>query len=187
MYTNMKTTRYSHNTSINEAQGSYQLDCLGFINSVVMNADPGGYREISQGFNASILSYAAYFGRLEYETPKPDGWMKVAHPADLKPGDICLWLKPNTFDNGHMWIIAGKPVVNPNRSDEVLVRVLDSTPHVHSEDSRTGSINRTGLGSGILGMMVDGNGSPVGLYWDGGVSTSVSEKDTTIVCGRLNR
>ena len=187
MYTNMKTTRYSHNTSIDEGQGIYQFDCLGFVNSVVMNADPEAYHGISLGFNASILSYAAYFGRLENETPDKDGWMKVAHPANLKPGDICLWLKPNTFDDGHMWIIAGESTVNPKRSAEVLVRILDSTPHVHSDDSRTVSVNRTGLGTGILGMMVDGQGDPTGLYWDGGVSTSAGEMDTTIVCGRLNK
>jgi len=187
MYANMKSTRYSHNTSIDEMQGRYQFDCLGFVNSVMMNADPVAYHDISRGFNASILSYAVYFGELDNGTPNTVGWTKVPHPSDLKPGDICLWLKPDTFDVGHMWIISGEPVINPNRSNEVLVRVLDSTPHVHSDDSRTGSANRTtGLGTGILGMMVDGEGTPIGLYWDGGTSPA-GEKDTTIICGRLNR
>jgi hypothetical protein len=36
-------------------------------------------------------------------------------------------------------------------------------------------------------MMTDGEGNPIGLYWEGGVSTAAGEKDTTIVCGRLNR
>jgi hypothetical protein len=148
--------------------------------------DPAGYREIGRGANPSLESYAAYFNRLDAKTPDSLGWTKVIRPADLEPGDICLWLKPVTLDTGHMWIIAGTPSVNPKRTDEVLVRIFDSSS-AHSDDSRTVSVYKTGLGSGILGMMVDGKGSPIGLYWDGGVSTSAGEKDTTIICGRLNR
>ena len=151
-----------------------------------MNADMGSYKEIGKDLNPSIESYAAYFNKLDAKIPDARGWTKVTHPIDLKPGDICLWLKPSTLDTGHMWIIAGEPTMNPKRTDEVLVRIFDSTGTVHSNDSRTGSAFKTGLGSGILGYMVDKEGNPVGLYWEGGTSTGAGEKDTTIVCGRLN-
>ncbi len=84
-----------------------------------------------------------------------------------------------------MWIIAGEPRINPKRNDEVLVRIFDSSK-AHNDDSRMGSAFPLGLGSGILGMMVDAEGNPAGLYWDGGTSPA-GEKDTTIVCGRLDR
>jgi len=61
------------------------------------------------------------------------------------------------------------------------------TGTVHSDDSRTGAADKTGLGSGILGMMVNTDGNPAGLYWEGGASTGSGERDTTIVCGRLNK
>ena len=35
-------------------------------------------------------------------------------------------------------------------------------------------------------MMVDGKRNPIGLYRDGGTSPA-GEKDTTMVCGRLDR
>jgi hypothetical protein len=187
MFRNMKSTEYVHPPYlVDDAAGVYKFDCLGFVDHVLINADPDGYREIGRGANPSIESYAAYFNRLDAKTPDSQGWTKVIRPADLEPGDICLWLKPVTLDTGHMWIIAGTPSVNPKRTDEVLVRIFDSSS-AHSDDSRTVSVFKTGLGSGILGMMVDGKGSPIGLYWDGGVSTSAGEKDTTIICGRLNR
>ncbi len=85
-----------------------------------------------------------------------------------------------------MWIIAGEPETNPKRTGEMLVRIFDSS-NAHSDDSRMYGPFRTGLGSGILGMMIDTDGNPIGLYWEGGVSTSAGEKDTTIVCGRRNR
>jgi hypothetical protein len=152
-----------------------------------MNATPAAYREIGNGVNPSIESYASAFNKLDTKNPIALLGIKVQHPIDLKPGDVCLWLKPSTLDTGHMWIIAGEPKVNPKRPDEVMVRIFDSTGTVHSDDSRTGSAGKTGLGTGILGFMTDSNGNPVGLYWEGGVSTAAGEKDTTIVCGRLTR
>jgi hypothetical protein len=188
MFKNIKSTGYVHPPyTSDDATGVYKFDCLGFVDHVLMGADMASYKEIGKNVNPSIESYSAYFGRLDAKTPNSAGWTKVTRPVDLNPGDICLWLKPSTLDTGHMWIIAGVPEVNPKRTDEVIVRIFDSTGTVHSNDSRTGSAYTTGLGSGILGFMVDGNGNPTGLYWEGGLSTGAGEKDTTIACGRLNR
>jgi hypothetical protein len=186
MFLDMKSTDYVHPPyTVDDAKGVYQFDCLGFVDHVLINANPTGYKVIGKGLNPSIESYAAYFSRLDPVRPDTAGWTKVAHPVDLKPGDVCLWLKPTTLDTGHMWIIAGEPKINPKRNSEVLVRIFDSSK-AHSDDSRTGSAYPLGLGSGILGMMVDGEGNAVGLYWDGGTSPA-GERDTTIVCGRLDR
>ena len=186
MFSTMKSTEYVHPPyTVDETNGVYKFDCLGFADHALMDADMTAYAAIGKGANPSIESYAAYFNKLSTTTPDAAGWTKVAYPADLAPGDICLWLKPSTLDTGHMWIIAGTPAVNPKRSGEVLVRILDSTGTPHSDDSRTGAANKTGLGSGILGMMTDSGGNPIGLYWEGGASTGAGEKDTTIVCGRL--
>ncbi len=188
MFRNIRSTEYVHPPyTSDDSTGTYKFDCLGFVDHVLMNATPAAYKEIGNGGNPSIESYASAFTRLDTKSPIALVGMKVQHPLDLKPGDVCLWLKPNTLDTGHMWIIAGEPMVNPKRSDEVMVRIFDSTGTAHSDDSRTGSAWKTGLGTGVLGFMTDSNGNPVGLYWEGGASTAAGEKDTTIVCGRLTR
>lgn len=188
MFRNIKSTKYVHPPyTDDDANGIYEFDCLGFVDHVLMGADMTSYQEIGKNVSPSIESYAAYFSRLDAHTPNAAGWTKVTRPADLEPGDICLWLKPGTLDTGHMWIIAGEPEGNPKRPGEVMVRIFDSTGTAHTSDSRTGSAFRTGLGSGILGYMVDGEGNAEGLYWEGGLSTGAGERDTTIVCGRLNR
>jgi hypothetical protein len=187
MFRNIKTTEYVHPPyTDDDAAGIYKFDCLGFVDHVLMNVTPDSYKDIGKGVTPSIESYSVYFNKLDTAIPNTLGWIKVTRTIDLKPGDVCLWLKPSTLDTGHIWIIAGTPSVNPKRSDEVLVRIFDSS-EAHSDDSRTGSVFKTGLGSGILGFMVDRQGNPIGLYWDGGASTSAGEKDTTIVCARLNR
>lgn len=188
MFSGMKSTEYVHPPyTVDEINGIYKFDCLGFADHVLMDADMAAYTAIGKGRNPSIESYSEYFGKLDTTTPDSYGWTRVAHPRDMKPGDICLWLTPDTPDNGHMWIIAGTPTVNPKRTNEVLVRILDSTGTGHTDDSRTGSENKTGLGSGILGILTDSDGNAAGLYWEGGKSTEAGEKNTTIVCGRLNR
>ena len=193
MFRNIRSTEYVHPPyTSDDTTGTYKFDCLGFVDHVLMNATPAAYREIGNGLNPSIESYAGAFStldtkNLDSKNPAAPVGTKVPHPMDLKPGDVCLWLKPNTLDTGHMWIIAGEPTVNPKREDEVMVRIFDSTGTVHSDDSRTGSAWTTGLGTGILGFLTDSGGNPVGLYWEGGASTAAGEKDTTIVCGRLTR
>lgn len=186
MFRNIRSTEYVHPPYISDdTSGTYKFDCLGFVDHVLMNATPAAYKEIGNGGNPSIESYASAFNRLDTKSPIALVGTKVEYPLDLKPGDVCLWLKPNTLDTGHMWIIAGEPKVNPKRADEVMVRIFDSTGTAHSDDSRTSSAWKTGLGTGILGFMTDSDGNPVGLYWEGGVSTAAGEKDTTIICGRL--
>lgn len=186
MFSNLQSTEYIHPPYIvDETDGIYKFDCLGFVDNVLMDADFSSYRAIGNGTTPSIESYAGYFGTRDTVTPDARGWTRVAHPADLEPGDICLWLTPGTLDNGHMWIIAGTPSVNPERTSEVLVRIFDSTDAPHSGDSRTGAADTTGLGSGILGMTVDRTGNTTGIYWEGGESPVVGERYKTIVCGRL--
>lgn len=188
MFRNTRSTEYVHPPyTDDDAAGIYKFDCLGFVDHVLVNATPAAYREIGNGANPSIESYAAAFNKLDTKSPIALLGTRVEHPRDLQPGDVCLWLKPSTLDTGHMWIIAGEPAVNPKRTDEVMVRIFDSTGTAHSSDSRTGAADKTGLGSGILGFMVDEAGDPVGLYWEGGMSTGAGERDTTIVCGRLTR
>ncbi|HEX3000863.1 MAG TPA: hypothetical protein VHN82_00600 [Methanoregula sp.] len=188
MFRNIRSTEYVHPPyTDDDAAGIYRFDCLGFVDHVLMNSAPDSYKAIGKGVNPSIESYSAYFAKLDVSVPNSLGWIKVARPADLKPGDVCLWLKPSTLDTGHMWIIAGMPSVNPKRDNELLVRIFDSTGTAHGDDSRTIATDKTGLGSGIIGFMTDGQGDPIGLYWEGAASTGSGEKDTTIICGRLNK
>jgi hypothetical protein len=187
MFLNTKSAEYAHYPyTVDEARGIYRFDCHGFVDQVLLNADPAVYREMGGGADPVLLtSYVAYFNGLDTRTPNDVGWTRVAHPEDLKPGDVYLWRPPLP---GHVFIIAGEPKVNPEHNDEVLVRIIDSAPpdSIHSDDSRKGS-DKGGLGSGILGLRVDGEGNPTGFNWKGGMNTASGTKDATILCGRLNR
>jgi cell wall-associated NlpC family hydrolase len=192
---NMKSTEYVNLPyTIDDAAGIYKFDCRGFVDQVLKNADPVVYQKIGRGVSPIPLPmYVDYFNKLDSKTPNADGWIKVAHPIDLKPGDICFWRPPVP---GHMFIIIGKPQENPVRNEEVLVRIIDSAPGSHSDDSRTGSAYPTGLGAGVLGIIVDTDRNPIRYNWRGGMVQSpetagpgrkIWEENATILCGRLNR
>lgn len=192
---NMKSTEYVNLPyTIDDAAGIYKFDCRGFVDLVLKNADPAVYQKIGHGVSPIPLpTYVDYFNKLDSKTPNADGYIKVAHPIDLKPGDICFWRPPVP---GHMFIIIGKPQENPVRNDEVLVRIIDSAPGSHSDDSRTGSAYPTGLGTGVLGIIVDTDHNPIRYNWKGGIIQSpetagpgkkIWEENATILCGRLTR
>ncbi len=183
IFRNMKSTEYVHTTFVDEEKGIYRFDCLGFVDYALQNGAPAAFKSAGHGYERpEMVVYADYFARQGAE-PNAEGWSRVVKPIDLKPGDICLWQKKTSDSVGHMWIIAGTPKVNPERKDEVLVRILDSDG-VHGDDSRAEKSYKYGLGTGVLGMMVDASGNPSGLYWEGGNLTSPALPDPTIVCGR---
>ena len=42
--------------------------------------------------------------------PGEGGWMRVATPLELRPGDIIVWLKPDESDSkstGHIMVVDG--------------------------------------------------------------------------------
>jgi hypothetical protein len=110
--------------------------------------------------------------------------MRVSNPLELRPGDIIVWLKPDSSDTkstGHIMIVSGDPRENQERKGEVLVRVIDSTTSLHSGDSK--SPGQTGLGEGVIGIVMDSSGDPTGYYWRGGESSGLHE--TEMVFARI--
>jgi hypothetical protein len=78
-------------------------------------------------------------------------------------------------------LVRAHAYANPQRADEILVPIIDSTMSPHAEDSRTKG--ETGLGSGLIGILVDREGRPVAFHWKGGLSKKAVE--TPIALGRL--
>ena len=76
-------------------------------------------------------------------------------------------------------IVRGKPA--SSNSNEWLIPVVDSTSSPHAEDSRR--TPQTGLGSGVIGVIVDRQDKPIAFRWKGGQSKH--ETETAIVFGRL--
>ncbi|HSQ93405.1 MAG TPA: hypothetical protein VLL74_03840 [Methanoregula sp.] len=172
----MNSTNYTHTTSVDEANGTYDYDCSGFVGYALSRADPCAFAVLSHP-RPDTGDFYNHFIRLG-TVPGPGGWMRILTPRELQPGDIIVWPEPDPSDPqsaGHIMIVSEIPMENPDRDGELLVRVIDSTTTRHADDTR--APGESGLGTGTVGIMTDSSGYPTGYYWRGGESKILRETD----------
>jgi len=187
----MKTTRYRHKSRIDEAEGRFEYDCSGFVAYALLNAAPDALAVIPIGIKGRPRAedFATYFGSLPEDGP----WQSVRTGSEIAPGDVIAWLRPADVENtntGHMVIVLDLVgVAAPSKASatiggarELLLRVVDATESPHADDVR-GPDTATGLGTGIVGLVVDGSDSVVGYRWKGGESARAHS--TLITAARL--
>ncbi len=172
----MRSSTYTHTTNVNEATGTYDFDCSGFVGYALERVFPSGFAAIVAATTARPLAkdFELFFASIPIGGSKA-GFGRVARVMQLVPGDVVAWLEPAdvTGNTGHTFFVHGAPRVNPARSDEILVPIEDSTSSPHgAADSRTPS-GATGLGTGTVGLLIDASGAPIGYRWTGGVSTKL--------------
>jgi hypothetical protein len=177
---------YDHHGAVDEARGRFHFDCSGFLHYALGRVDPEAqqFLPITSRSKKRPLAqdFHAFFKGLGGAGQGP--WRRVRHARNLKPGDIVAWLKALASDShntGHVMLVREHAYVNPERRDEILVPVIDSTMSPHAQDSRPKGT--TGLGQGLIGILVDGDGRPLAYRWKGGESKRAVETD--IAFGRL--
>ena len=181
----LKTSTYDHTTSVNESAGQFNFDCSGFVGYDLSKSLPDALGTLTAATTARPLAkdFEAFFAAIP-TGGKTGRWHRVVRAADLVPGDVVAWLKPAdvaSSNTGHVLIVRLPVTPNPKRTDEWLVPITDSTSTPHgATDSRTPT-GATGLGTGTIGLLVDGGGAPIGYRWTGGVS--VHDELTTISLG----
>jgi hypothetical protein len=183
---NIETSYYAHMTYMNESTGTRRTDCSGFVDYALGRVLPDAYEKVPHPETQRPLAddwYDYLVGR--YQSPSTQEtvrWREIRHVGELVPGDLVVWLKPQnvTGDNtGHIMIVLARPTAG--RASERLVRIGDSTTSPHANDSR--GTERTGIGTGTIGLKVDGWDRPVAYWWRGGLSYNAYE--TPIAMGRV--
>lgn len=178
----MRSSHYEHASQVDEARGAFNYDCSGFLGYALQRVDTSAYAALPVTSKSKKRPLAQdFFACIEQ---KLGPWSQVQHARNLKLGDIVAWLKAPESDShntGHVMLVRAHAYANPERTDEILVPILDSTMSPHSEDSRTKG--ETGLGSGLIGILVDREGRPVAFRWKGGQSRKPVE--IPIALGRL--
>ena len=189
----MKSSHYQHHTDVDESKGVFNYDCSGFIDYALQKVAPAAYAEISISKPSSQRPLAQDFYnlfarsrsvRLAKSTSKTSHWQQVPKVDRLQAGDIVAWLRPPESDSnntGHVMIIASGPRINPDRADEILIPVIDSTSSPHANDTRRQG--ETGLGRGTIGAIFNDRGKAIAYRWRGGLSQQAQATD--IAFGRL--
>ncbi|MDT5260499.1 MAG: hypothetical protein QOD10_5579 [Mycobacterium sp.] len=179
----MKETHYQHTTSVDEAIGKFFYDCSGMVDYALGRVLPDDAKALpTSTLKRPLAGDIELFLHDAVAQPVP-GWQALTRVDQLGPGDLVAWQATEdstTGDTGHVMVVLAAPAPNPGRNGEWVVQVADSTVSPHALDSRHRS--QTGLGTGTIGLAVDGNGAPVGFYWQGGVSKN--SRSTEIALGR---
>jgi len=171
----MKSSVYSHRTAVEEARGIFNYDCSGLVNRLLKRTNPDAFQMLLAHAQSKRPKAEDYKQLIEDEQliHSYSPWQRVNRTTDLMPGDLVVWLKPpkaRSNSTGHIMIVAGPISSSPVRPNEILVPVIDSTKSPHGKtDSRYAS-ESSGLGKGMIGLVVDQSSRPYAYYWSGGQS-----------------
>ncbi|HWC89231.1 MAG TPA: hypothetical protein VG433_06240 [Pirellulales bacterium] len=160
------TSSYSHTTKIDPQRGLCEVDCSGFVATVLTAVSPehvaviplrkaGRKRPLAEDFYAAFA--AAEQGRIA-------GWQTIGQVQDARPGDVIAWWKEEHKkgeNTGHVMIVAESPVLE--RPGQWRIRIFDSTATPHASDTRPKGT--TGLGSGTIWLDVGSDGRILGYHW----------------------
>jgi hypothetical protein len=162
-------TDYQHVDNIDPASGVYDCDCNGFVGYLLNTVAPQHYHQVPSEAPPSRPRAFEYFNFFASLTPESSGgWRRIDGLEDAGRGDVMAWrfptIEPN-IDTGHVMILAETPTLDPT-GEFFIVRVYDSAAEAHFDDTRmpnghpspTGS---TGVGSGLINMLLDGEGRPL--------------------------
>lgn len=180
----MRSTRYQHTTVVDCESGAYFLDCSGLIEYVLARSVPEALRALPTSTKPRPLAVDIAWHLLRAPTVPADPWLGVRTAPELQPGDLVAWVTPResrSRNTGHVMVVTAAPTPNPCRAEEWLVEIVDSTSTPHARDSRRDG--STGLGSGVIGLVVDIEGRPTGYRWRGGESPKA--RRTLVALGRL--
>ena len=84
--------------AVDEASGTFDYDCSGFLDYALIRVLPAHYRELTAATEERPLAqdFVTYF--TGDTTSLPADWMRVTRVVDLVPGDILSWLAvPDDF------------------------------------------------------------------------------------------
>lgn len=149
---------------IDEATGTYDVDCSGFVSLVLKDIAPAHFGAIAAE-EGDTWPRADELYEFLATSPTDDstGWRRIDRLGDCLPGDIIAWpLEPVEpgHDTGHVVIVAGAPF--PIDEDHMAVPTYDSSDILHYDDTRLlpDGAQATGVGSGTIHFRIDPDGKP---------------------------
>ena len=147
------------------SRGIYVLDCSDYVDNVLHAVDPKAYSSLVNSTGSdrpTTQHYYDFFSELDDENIQ-EGWAKVSDVENLQAGDVLVFRYKSGIrtTGGHVMIVMDKPIGDDNT---YLVRVADSAPSGHSQDTR---LPRTsGIGIGTLLLKADSvTGRPSAYAW----------------------
>jgi hypothetical protein len=164
---NVKITEYAHKTDVDEAAGSYKLDCSGLVCLALKKVNPDALKAVPKS-GTEKRPFAHDFYECFNAAPATDKtaadakWAKIGKLAEARRGDVIAWKNENYQpgeNTGHVMIVMETPEADGEGILKVVV--IDSSAHGHGGDTR--KKGESGVGRGTLWFTVNSDGEPVGV------------------------
>jgi hypothetical protein len=150
------------------SRGIYILDCSDYVDNILQAVYPNAYGNLVNSTGTekpTSQHYYHFFSKLDDESNRY--WNRIDDVDQLRPGDILVFRTKNRTGSetgGHVMVVMNKPTSDEN---VFIVRVADSAPSGHSDDTR--QANASGIGVGNLMLKVNPNtGEPKAYAWKEG-------------------
>lgn len=172
VFASMRATAYTHETTIEASAGRFEFDCSGFVGYVLAQSRPRALAELRAATKQRPLAkhFVAFFQNL----PAGSAWRRIDRAADLAPGDMIAWLRPDDVvskNTGHVMIVRERPV--QEAPDLWSVQIIDSTAVPHGKGDSRKARGLAGLGTGEVLLIVDEAGVPIGYRWSRGTRATL--------------
>ena len=178
-------TVYQHRTVVRRDEGIYKWDCSGMTAWMLRRAAPVARKALDKGRPVARDFYRHI--RRQPTRRASDGWKRIKHIEDVRPGDVFAWQRPPNFNSrstGHVGFAVAAPRPVPEWPGAYTLRILDATSLRHDRDTRPPG-GAGGWGEGTILFMTDGAGRGTAYGWFGRRSRGVIA--TEIVFGRVSR
>lgn len=181
----MTQTAYRHRMVVRPREGVYLWDCSGMMAWFLRRAAPVARGALGKGRPVARDIYR-HIARTPTRRSK-QGWQRLAHIEDVRPGDLFAWIRPPNFpsrNTGHTGFALepARPVAA--WPGAYTLRILDATSLPHQDDTRDPE-GEGGIGEGTILFVVDEDGRGTAYGWFGRRSRGVIATD--IVFGRISR
>lgn len=148
-------------------KGVYIVDCSNYVDQILQAASPRSYWNLVDSTGVDFPTTQHYY---EFFNDLGDNpyWDKVDNISKLRAGDIIVFRYKKHrrgITRGHVMVVMDKPM--PYSKGEYLVRVADSAPTGHSEDTRPAHVSGIGIGTLVLKAHPK-TGKPAAYAWKAG-------------------
>lgn len=170
VYKTIDTLRYSAykmgGSHFDTHKGVYIVDCSNYVDQILQAVSPHAYLSLVNSSGSETPNTRHYYDFFSDLTDDPY-WSKVNDVEKLRPGDIIVFrYKKNrrSITRGHVMVVMDKPIPVSNA---YLVRVADSAPSRHSQDTRPAHVSGIGIGTLMLKVHPK-TGRPAAYAWSAG-------------------
>ena len=163
------------------SRGIYIVDCSEYVDNILQEIYPDAFFNLVDSTGADKPTTQHYYDFFSALNDDPSQyWSKVNDVEKLEAGDILVFRYKKSLRSasrgGHVMVVMDKPIYD---TEAYLVRVADSAPSGHSEDTRPGRVSGIGIGTLVLkANPVTGQPSAyawkIGARWNSNVNIAMA-------------